>query len=1043
MLPYLPRLCNIRFACHWLFRMAVFIPAGAIAQTSYHISTGDGLSTNNMTAVIRGKDNYMWTGSYNGLHKHEGAMIRVYNTVGADDHSISSGEMHTVFEDNKGYIWIGTTGGLDRLDPRTNLIKHFVLRAGNNKSSNLGYIYSVFQDKQEYIWVSTDVALFRMHPGTGAYHEIPVTKNGSGVLSPVISYKGGVSTTKGVWMYTNAGMVFYDYTSRQYHHRYNNPYQLAIFAMGRRQGASAASELCVDRKSRLYFIANNQQLIQYDITSGRIDSFAFQHPAEAWKCCYSLTADRFDNIWIGFRHGGLLFFDAKNQTFTPVVHNGINSLVRSNYVYSLTEDYTGRLWVTTNNGVDVIDWYGSAVKQTHLSNDSHFLHLDRPSGMMSYDGGRYLYIPFFRGGVFRYDIQTDSVQHYLVKDTAEQHVSYADIDQQGIVRLGNRKTLTRATFSGTGIRYDRRQDMLTKRLQETRTSVTATIRDTAGGMYIKKVNGLIYYFNGDSLEKIPGYGFMRQMAMSKDSQYLLYIDPELNIVKRHLYTRKGDTISVMNKLAATGFHYFNPRDIADDGNGNIWLSTQNGVVRYNAKTDSIYVYTARQGLSNNFTYAICADSKKRIWVASLGGIDWFDVQHGVFKQVVSSPSATYMDSYGSAMETGDGSIFFLGGNKLFRIHPDRYLAQAAHTYQLVLNEVQVNGVTIDPADKSTLLHLRHYQNRLAFRFGLLDFIPQRDVRYYYWLEGAEHDWIENNGRSTVSYNALPPGKFILHLKATDASGNLLGAAQQLVFRVRAPFWKTTWFRILAIAALAGIAWMLYNYRQRKQREKAQQKLAMAESRFLNLRLQMNPHFLFNSLNSIQHLVVTQQDAKAYQYLTLFSHLLRSVLQNSQRDFISLDTELDMLKLYLDLEALRFKDTFHYEIIVDENLDEEEVMVPSLLVQPFAENAIWHGLLNKTGSKRLTITFTNTDDCLTCYVQDNGIGREKAAALKSEQVDILGHESKGMDIVKERLGLLEQRTGKKSGIMITDLYDGAEPAGTLVEIKIPFYYSEET
>jgi LytS/YehU family sensor histidine kinase len=217
---------------------------------------------------------------------------------------------------------------------------------------------------------------------------------------------------------------------------------------------------------------------------------------------------------------------------------------------------------------------------------------------------------------------------------------------------------------------------------------------------------------------------------------------------------------------------------------------------------------------------------------------------------------------------------------------------------------------------------------------------------------------------------------------------------------------------------------------------------MAESRFLNLRLQMNPHFLFNSLNSIQHLVVTKQDAKAYQYLTLFSHLLRSVLQNSERDFISLDTELEMLKMYLDLEAMRFKDSFHYQVIVDESLDQEEVMVPSLLVQPFAENAIWHGLLNKEGDKQLTITFTNSEDGLICLVRDNGIGREAAAALKSEQVDILTHESKGMTIVKERLGLLEQRTGKKSGIIITDLYEGTKPAGTLVEIKIPFYYSEE-
>jgi LytS/YehU family sensor histidine kinase len=222
-------------------------------------------------------------------------------------------------------------------------------------------------------------------------------------------------------------------------------------------------------------------------------------------------------------------------------------------------------------------------------------------------------------------------------------------------------------------------------------------------------------------------------------------------------------------------------------------------------------------------------------------------------------------------------------------------------------------------------------------------------------------------------------------------------------------------------------------------------MLMAESRFVNLRLQMNPHFLFNSLNSIQHLVVTQQHAKAYQYLTLFSHLLRSVLQHAEKDFISLDTELDMLKMYLELEGMRFKDSFHYEIIIDETLDQEEVMVPSLLLQPFAENAIWHGLLNKDGDKRLTISFGNGDECITCRIIDNGIGREKAEAMKQQQVQIPFYESKGIRIVKERLGLLEQRTGKKSGIKLTDLYadiDKTNATGTMVEIDIPFYYSEE-
>ena len=126
---------------------------------------------------------------------------------------------------------------------------------------------------------------------------------------------------------------------------------------------------------------------------------------------------------------------------------------------------------------------------------------------------------------------------------------------------------------------------------------------------------------------------------------------------------------------------------------------------------------------------------------------------------------------------------------------------------------------------------------------------------------------------------------------------------------------------------------------------------MAESRFLNLRLQMNPHFLFNSLSAIQHLIVSQQTTKAYRYLTLFE-FFTNLLNYAEKNFIPLDEEMKILNMYVELESLRFDSHFSYQITVDENLANEVVFVPSLMVQPFAENAIWHGLLHKEGEKRL-------------------------------------------------------------------------------------------
>ncbi|MBP9104535.1 MAG: histidine kinase [Chitinophagaceae bacterium] len=214
---------------------------------------------------------------------------------------------------------------------------------------------------------------------------------------------------------------------------------------------------------------------------------------------------------------------------------------------------------------------------------------------------------------------------------------------------------------------------------------------------------------------------------------------------------------------------------------------------------------------------------------------------------------------------------------------------------------------------------------------------------------------------------------------------------------------------------------------------------MAESKFLNLRLQMNPHFLFNSLSSIQHLIVSQQSNKAYKYLTIFSNFLRSLLNFAEKNFITLDDEITILKMYIELESLRFDESFNYEILVDETLNNDIVYVPSLMVQPFVENAIWHGLLHKEGDKKLTIRFSgNAEDSLVCEIEDNGIGREQAAAIGKNKMSSMIHQSKGISIIKERLGLLQQKTGKPATLVIKDIING----GTKVIITIPYYNPEE-
>ncbi|MFZ1677201.1 MAG: histidine kinase [Saprospiraceae bacterium] len=206
-----------------------------------------------------------------------------------------------------------------------------------------------------------------------------------------------------------------------------------------------------------------------------------------------------------------------------------------------------------------------------------------------------------------------------------------------------------------------------------------------------------------------------------------------------------------------------------------------------------------------------------------------------------------------------------------------------------------------------------------------------------------------------------------------------------------------------------------------------------------LRAQMNPHFIFNALNSIQKYIMTGNVDEANSYLSKFSKLQRMILSYCDENFITLDKEINMLQLYLELEQLRLTDDFTFTIEVDDDIDPEEIQIPPMMLQPFAENAIWHGLVPKEGIKKLSIHFfMPTHDVLKCMVEDNGVGRAEAGKNKAEKlVDSTVNKSKGLSLVYNRLAILERKYGKEFSVDIRDKVDAVQnPLGTIVELTIP-------
>jgi lipopolysaccharide biosynthesis regulator YciM len=206
-----------------------------------------------------------------------------------------------------------------------------------------------------------------------------------------------------------------------------------------------------------------------------------------------------------------------------------------------------------------------------------------------------------------------------------------------------------------------------------------------------------------------------------------------------------------------------------------------------------------------------------------------------------------------------------------------------------------------------------------------------------------------------------------------------------------------------------------------------------------LRAQMNPHFIFNCLSSINRFVLKNETEAASDYLTRFSRLIRMVLINSQKTMITLEDELEMLRLYLDMERLRFKHSFDYHIIFSNTVDAGNIFIPPLLLQPFCENAIWHGLMHKKGQGRLDIQIRMEDQAVHCVITDNGIGRKKAEGLKSKSVE--KSKSLGLKITTDRLALLNEDRNIQSFYQIHDLVaEDGSAAGTKVALQIR--YKEE-
>jgi ligand-binding sensor domain-containing protein len=480
--------------------------------------------------------------------------------------------------------------------------------------------------------------------------------------------------------------------------------------------------------------------------------------------------------------------------------------------------------------------------------------------------------------------------------------------------------------------------------------------------------------------------------------------------------------------------------LAKDNTGNIYVSSYNGLTVF-ASDGKIKKIDEQSGLTDLRAEAVIADDGGHVWITNTGTLiryhpvknqfDYFNEQHGINKTGFQITPAC---------KTSEGYLIFGLNRGIIIVDPNK-IKPRHQPVKFSFFRVNTDN-TIDVYSTTSTLNLPYNNGKVSFSYLNSDLISSGRIFYRYKMDGLDTTWSVPTRNHLIAYN-LRPGEYRFQMQASYNETNWIDFPNSIAINVASPFWQQWWFYVLiGVLAIGTTVVVIRTVQSSKEQKRKLEELnrLMNESRLMAIRSQMNPHFIFNSLNAIQECIVMQDFDAAYQYLSKFSKLLRQVLNNSEKNFIPLKDEIEVNQLYLELESLRFKKSFTYSIDVEDNIDTETVKFPSLLLQPFIENAIWHGLMHKQGAKKLDISFVLENNHLECVIEDNGIGRERSADIKKNKLGSQYFESKGTKLSGQRIQLLNETGYVNASLQIEDLKDDTgEAKGTKVTLNLPLDY----
>jgi hypothetical protein len=327
------------------------------------------------------------------------------------------------------------------------------------------------------------------------------------------------------------------------------------------------------------------------------------------------------------------------------------------------------------------------------------------------------------------------------------------------------------------------------------------------------------------------------------------------------------------------------------------------------------------------------------------------------------------------------------------------------------------------------LRLGHDKRNIAIAFTSPYFDDGGTLTFAYQLGGADHDWQVARDSRIAQYSALSPGQYTFRLKVADARGLWSDVVDELTFTIVPPFWQRPWFIALALLTIASLIYVVLQHRFKYIQYESSLRQKIAETEMMALRAQMNPHFIFNSINSIDALIMNDDKYQATMYLNKFAKLIRNILDSSRQNTVPVEKDIETLRLYIELEQLRSENAFSSEIDIDPGLLEKDIRVPPLVIQPYVENAILHGLKHRRDDMgKLAISIARAPQGIAYVIKDNGVGREAHVNGNKN-----GKVSYGMQISSDRIRMFNQED--RPNVRITDLKENGKPTGTRVEINL--------